>query len=280
MGYAGPAMTALLTLRDYVLDRDDPRAPTMEQWDQMSPEERRRVVDTLPAELPLDLFAPEGDLHRKTKAGSLDGLERYFQRIGRKIYLSSELGVFYPGVARFAPDVLAVLDVEPGDRMSWVVAKEGKGLDFVLEVHVAGSFAKDHDENVVRYAALGIAEYFVFDRGRLSLRGYRLPAAGARAYRPILPQGGRYPSLVLGLDLMLQDAKLRFCLGESPLLEADEIIGKLRGMLDEVLAHKEEDERQAEEARRQAEEARLRADELERQLADALAEIERLRRGD
>ncbi len=137
MGYAGPAMTALLTLRDYVLDRDDPRAPTMEQWDQMSPEERRRVVDTLPAELPLDLFAPEGDLHRKTKAGSLDGLERYFQRIGRKIYLSSELGVFYPGVARFAPDVLAVLDVEPGDRMSWVVAKEGKGLDFVLEVHVA-----------------------------------------------------------------------------------------------------------------------------------------------
>lgn len=52
----------------------------------------------------------------------------FFRKIGRRVYVSSELGVFYPDEPRFAPDVLAVLDVEPGERKSWVVAQDGKGL--------------------------------------------------------------------------------------------------------------------------------------------------------
>jgi Uma2 family endonuclease len=267
----------------------------------MTPDERDRVVQMLPAEIPDAVFAPEGDAHRKAKTASLDGLERHFRRMGRKVYLSSELAVYYPGAPRIVPDVLAVLDVEPGDRMSWTVAREGKGLDFILEVHVAGDWRKDHEANVARYAELGIAEYFVFDRGHLRLRGYRLAGAEARTYQPILPQAGRYASQVLGLDLTIQEAKLRFWLGDAPLQEAEEMIGKLGGMLDEVLVHKEEAERQAEEAERRAgdlerqlaDERRLRADaerlrtdaerlrtDAERRLAEALAEIERLRRGD
>jgi Uma2 family endonuclease len=264
-------VAAALVIRDYVLDLDDPRAPTAAQWAGMSEQERARVLATLPTEVPDAVFAPEGDAHRKAKAAGLDELERYFRRIGRKIYLSSELAVFYPGAPRLVPDVLAVLDVEPGERQSWNVEKEGKGLDFVLEMHVAGDRAKDHEVNVERYAALGIPEYFIFNRGRPGLRGYRLPATGARTYKPILPQGGRYVSEVLGLDLMLQGTKLRFCIGDSPLLEADEIIGQLGSMLDQVLAHKEEAERGRGEAER-------RLEEVERRLAEALAEIERLRR--
>jgi hypothetical protein len=45
-------MPAHLAVRDYVLDADDPRAPTLDQWERMSPDERKRVVDMLPSEVP------------------------------------------------------------------------------------------------------------------------------------------------------------------------------------------------------------------------------------
>jgi hypothetical protein len=122
---------------EYVLDPKDPRAPTLEQWEAMSPAERERVVNALPTSLPIETHPPEGDLHRKTKQGALGTLEEFFRRAGRRVYLSSELAVDYAGEPSFVPDVLAVLDVESHDRMRWVVAKEGRGLDFVLEVLVA-----------------------------------------------------------------------------------------------------------------------------------------------
>jgi Uma2 family endonuclease len=270
-------MQARLAVRDYVLDPDDPRAPTSEQWDRMSPDERRRVVDMLPSEVPLDLFAPEGDPHRRAKGTTLEALETHFRRTGRKVYLSSELAVYYPGEPRFAPDVLAVVDVEPHERSRWVVKDEGKGLDFVLEVHVSGDKRKDHEENVERFARLGIPEYFIFDRGRLRLHGHRLPSATARAYRPILPQEGRYASQVLGLDLMLDDEKLRFFNGAAPLPDAEEMIAKLGGILNDAVAHKEDAERRLDEEQRLRAEAEQQRAEAERRLAEALAEIERLR---
>lgn len=42
----------------YVVDPDDPRAPRQDVWDAMSPEERRRVVASLPADMPLELHLP------------------------------------------------------------------------------------------------------------------------------------------------------------------------------------------------------------------------------
>ena len=41
--------------------------------------------------------------------------------------------------------------------MKWVVSGEGKDLDFILEVHVAGHARKDLERNVERYAWLGVA---------------------------------------------------------------------------------------------------------------------------
>jgi Uma2 family endonuclease len=262
----------------YRFDPTDPRAPSEEQWAQMSPQERARVVAMLPAEVPIELHPPEGDAHRIAKTRTTDTLDAYFRRIHRKIYVSSELAVFYPDEPRFSPDVLAVRDVEWRERTKWVVADEGKGLDLVIEVHYEGDRDKDYTTNVERYARLGIEEYFIFDRARLSLRGYRLPpgepgrSGRARAYRPILPQQGRYSSEVLGLDLTVEGEKLRFLMGMATIPEAEELIGKLGTMLDEVILHQQE----AEERARVAEE---RAQGLEQQLAEARAEIERLKRG-
>jgi Uma2 family endonuclease len=230
----------------YVFDPADPRSPSLEEWERMLPDQRARVVAMLPAEVPLELLPNEGDKHRKATRGALDALDGFFRRTGRKIYLSSGLAVFYPGEPRFAPDLLAVTDVEPHDRDSWVVVKEGKGLDFVLEVHVAGDRKKDEKTNVDRYARLGVQEYFYFDRTRMRLAGYRLPApqlgAPPRVYQRLVPQAGRFASGVLGLDISLEDGRLRFFAGNAALEDADEMVARLGTMLDEVLARQEDAE--------------------------------------
>jgi Uma2 family endonuclease len=295
----------------YVFDPEDPRAPAVEEWERMLPDERARVVAMLPAEVPLDLLPNEGDPHRKATRGALDALDGFFRRTGRRIYLSSGLAVYYPGERRFAPDLLGVADVDPHERNSWIVGAEGKGLDFVLEVHVAGDRKKDEKTNVERYARLRIPEYFYFDRPRLRLAGYRLPAvtggAPAIAYQRIVPQSGRFASEVLGLDLALDGPRVRFFSGTAPLEDADEMIARLGSMLDKVIEGQEEAERLAEEfASKLAEEQRLREEErrlreeeqrlrkdeqhrredaehrredAERLLAEARAEIERLKKG-
>jgi Uma2 family endonuclease len=293
----------------YVMDPEDPRAPSLDQWERMSPDERDRVVAMLPVEVPLDLLPNEGDPHRKATRGALDALDGYFQRTGRRIYLSSQISVFYPAEARFAPDVLAVVDVDPHERNSWIVAREGKGLDFVLEVHVAGDRQKDEKTNVERYARLGIPEYFYFDRTRARLAGYRLPPSptGARVYQRLVPQAGRLVSEVLGLDLGLDGSRLRFFAGSALLEDADERIARLGSMLDKVISGQEEAEQLAreladklaeerrlreeeqrlreeerrlrEEERRLREEEQGRREEAERQLAEALAEVARLKNG-
>jgi Uma2 family endonuclease len=262
----------------YVFDPADPRAPAVDEWERMPPEERARVIAMLPAEVPLDLLPNEGDPHRKTTRCALDALDSFFKRTGRKIYRSSGLAVFYPAERRFAPDLLAVADVEPHERSSWVVAAEGKGLDFVMEVHVAGDRRKDEKTNVERYARLGIQEYFYFDRPSLRLTCHRLPAASepggapARVYQRVVPQAGRFASEVLGLELGLDGAQLRFFAGNAPLEDAEEMIARLGSMLDEVITGQEEL------AERLAEKQRLLED-AEQQLADARAEIERLKKG-
>lgn len=239
----------------YRVDPVDPRAPSQEQWERMSPAERARVTDMLPSEVPLELQPPEGDAHFGAKVRARGTLDDFFRRIGRKIYISSEIAVYYPEEPRFSPDLLAVLDVEPHERDKWVVAAEGKGIDLVIEVHYLGDRKKDYETNVDRYARLGVREYFIFDRGLLSLRGYRLPSADEeassakrRVYRPILPQSGRYASQVLGLDLMIEGTTLRFLYGMAPVPAAEELVAKLESIVTDLLTRVESAERRAAEA--------------------------------
>ncbi len=100
-----------------------------------------------------------------------------------------------------------------------------------------------------------------------------------------MPQAGHFASEVLGLDLAVDGTKVRFFSGTAPIEDADEQISRLGSMMDEVLAHKEEALRRTEELESKLleeqglreEEHRLRED-AERRLAEALAEIERLKR--
>jgi Uma2 family endonuclease len=234
-----------------------PMAPSQEVWDALSAEERTRVVDALPGEVTdAEIAMPEGDLHFRAKTRALDALRGYFARQRRRIYLAAELPIYYPAEPRFAPDLLAVLEVEDHPRNKWVVNAEGKGLDWVLEVHVGGDRKKDAEHNVARYARLGIPEYFVYDRARNQLLAHRLSSPKATTYTPIIPQRGRYESRVLGLEIEVARDRLRFFAGTAMLLESDELIARLEQLLEDVQQRVEEETRRRDEA--ELEVARLR----------------------
>ncbi|HEY0477314.1 MAG TPA: Uma2 family endonuclease [Kofleriaceae bacterium] len=234
-----------------------PMAPSREVWDSLTADERARVVDALPGEVTdAEIAVPEGDRHFQAKTRALDTLRGYFARQRRRVYLAAELPIYYPAEPRFAPDLLAVLEVEDHSRDKWVVSAEGKGLDWVLEVHVGGDRKKDAEHNVARYARLGIPEYFVYDRGRNQLLAHRLSSRGATTYSPIVPQRGRYESQVLGLEIEVARDRLRFFAGTAMLLESDELIARLEQMLDQVQQRAEEESRRREDAEREV--ARLR----------------------
>ncbi len=231
-----------------------------------------RVIDALNAAA--DVMG-ESRPHKKAKTRTLDALGLHFKATGRAVYLAEEMPVLYPGAAPFTPDILAVVDVEgpeEDERMSWVVADEGKGLDLVIEVVHQGDRSKDLVENVDRYAQLGIPEYFVYDRLRHKIHAYRLPASGAGRYQPIVPQHARYRSNVLGLDLSVFGTRLRFLAGEAELPGSARLIDQLQTMVLGVEARAEQAEAEAAEARKAAGEARTEAAEARTDLVAAQAE--------
>jgi Uma2 family endonuclease len=284
-----------------------PMAPSVEEWEALSPAERAAVVAALPGEVTdAEIAMPEGERHFQAKVRALDALRGYFRRQRRRVYLAAEMPTYYPAEPRFAPDLFAVLDADDTVRDKWVVGAEGKGLDWVLEVHVGGDRKKDAELNVARYARLGIPEYFVYDRARNRLAAYRLASSDARVYTAILPNHGLYESRVLGLDVQVEEDRLRFYAGMAPLPESDDLIARLQVMYDsaqqradkeeqlredeqrlreeeqrlreeEQRLRKEAEQRREEEARLREEETRRR-EEAEQEVARLRAEIERLKR--
>ena len=193
----------------------------------------------------------EGRPHKKAKSRVVDMLGLHFKAMGRVIYLAEEMAAVYPGVEVFTPDVLAVLDVEqPEDdeRMAWVVADEGRGLDLALEVLHRGDRKKDLVDNVEFYASLGISEYFVYDRAKQQIHGYRLMSPDSKALSAHCTQSGRYRSMVLGLDLVLQEGSLRFYQGMAELIGSDNLIDRLTGMVESLEAKAEQAEAKVEQA--------------------------------
>lgn len=255
-----------------------PMAPSAEEWEALSPAEHAAVVAALPGEVTYDEMAmPEGDRHSNPKLRALDVLRGHFMRQRRRIYLAQELPIYYPAEPRFAPDLLAVLDAEDFERDKWVVSAEGKGLDWVLEVHVGGDRKKDAERNVTRYARLGIPEYFLYDRARNQLAAYRLASPDARVYTPIVPSHGMYESRVLGLEVQVAEDRLRFYAGTELLLESAEIAARAQAMYESAQRHAEEAERRRDEEARRREEAERRREEAEHRREEAERELARLR---
>ncbi len=228
-----------------------PVAPSEEAWRAMTPAQRQAFVEeTLSAIDDQADFMSEGRPHAHAKNKATDKLERYFQRIGRRIYLANELPVIYPGERAITPDLMAVLDVDdPGEadeRTAWIVADERKGLDLVLEVYFSGNEKKDFVDNVEGYARRGIKEYFIYDRRRQALHGYRLPSAGATRYQKMRLRFGRLSSVVLGLDLLIHAGRLRFYSGDAELPDSAELIARIEVMVDDLQQRREVAEARAE----------------------------------
>jgi len=238
----------------------------------MSPAERDRVVASLPIVVDND-FMSEGDAHARVVDDSVQAVRNRFGGNGpgsRSMYVGRSIMVHYPNVRGFAPDIFVVFDVEDRMRESWVVSREGKGLDLAIEVLWKGDARKDYHRNVALYASVGIPEYFVFDLNRMVITGHRLEP-GASAYRPILGQGGRFWSEVLGLHVAVQGGEFRFFLGEAVIPTDREVRRRLNEALTATLERAATDaERAATEAER-ADAAEARVRDLEARLAALLA---------
>ena len=87
------------------------------------------------------------------------------------VYVSGDLFVHYvarteagmPVRGQIAPDVLAVFGVEDRVRDSYVVWREGKPPDFVMEISSNRSWRRDRIEKRAIYEAMGVTEYFIYD---------------------------------------------------------------------------------------------------------------------
>jgi hypothetical protein len=242
-------------------DSDDlPYAPSQEEWDRLTPDEQQRVMEGLPSEFEW-ATASEGDPHREAKEHAFQALDEHFRRLRRRVYLSSELPIYYPREPVFAPDVIAVLDVDAHKRNRWVVSHERRGLDFVLEVNFHGRRAKDFVDNVDRFLRLRIPEYFAYDIERSFLLGWRLHG---KRYETIMPTGSdrRVPSRVLGLDVAIVRGRLRFYDGEDCLPDHRELIERISTMADEAVRRANEHAHHANEQSRRADRLAARLREL------------------
>ena len=222
-----------------------------------------------------------GAPHTRARLQIRDVLGGFFGRMGRKITLASDMAVHYPGAPVFCPDLFAVLEVaDPGEddeRMAWVVAQEGRGLDLVLEITHHGDRQKDLATNVETYARLGIPEVFVYDVLRHRVRGYRLPTPGAHRYQTIPTRAGLLRSEVLGLDLGVLDRRLRFYTAGAELPDTPALLTRAHHMLDELEDRAEQEAQRAEQAERRAEQEAQRATVAEQRAEAALAEVAALR---
>ena len=154
----------------------------------------------------------ESDLHIACMSYVLHALKRHFEKhLGAEVYVSANSFLYYEqGNPRavVAPDVFVVTGVPSHLRDSYLLWKEPKGPDFVLEVTSASTRREDERRKREVYAALGVREYFLYDpRGEYlapPLQGFRLRQG---EYRPLpavtaLPEGSAAAySEVLGLEL-------------------------------------------------------------------------------
>lgn len=241
----------------------------------MSAEERAQVIATLPSEFPVsEACPPEGDDHFDAFSGARDTLRRWYRGRGRRMYIAGNLPVYYPGERMFSPDLIAVNDAEQRQRDSWIVDAEGQGLDVAIEIVVRADRKKDLERNVERYAGLGIPEYYLFDRRRMTLGAWELD--GGR-YRRRVPQNGRYESPILGLELWLDADRLRFSVGDAPVPYADELIDRVSRLSAEAQDRVQQLEAELAEEQRRREEEQRRREAAEAELQALRSELERLR---
>jgi Uma2 family endonuclease len=195
------------------------------------------------------------------------------------VYVNGNMLLYYEeGNPRkhVAPDVMVALNVpkEP-KREYWLVWKEGKAPDFIVEITSKSTRRVDEVMKFAFYRdILRVSEYFLFDpRAEYldpPLQGFRLIGG---EYVRIEPIAGRLPSEVVGLHLAREGQHLRLFdprTGKRLLtrLEARETAEQ----------HAGEERQRADEECRRADPERRRADASETSRKSLAEENDRLRR--
>ena len=160
----------------------------------------------------------ETPVHRDAMIDAIRVLSRHFAKRS-DVYVSGNMLMYYEeGSPRksVAPDVFVVLGANRDeDRDTYLIWREPKAPDFVLEVTSKSTRKNDLVTKRALYEALGVAEYFLFDpRAEYldpPLKGFAL--RGGR-YAPVaetrLVDGARaLHSETLGLSLRLRGRALR-----------------------------------------------------------------------
>jgi Uma2 family endonuclease len=220
----------------------------------------------------------ETDVHRDDMVDVIQMLKNHYAD-QTDVYVSGNLLMFYVEGDRrkhIAPDVFVVRGIEKKDRDHYLVWKEGKGPELVIEITSKSTRREDQKKKKELYReVLKVSEYFQFDPTedylKPPLQGFRLVG---EVYAPIVAVSGRLPSDVLGLHLERDGQRLRLF---NPATGARLLTAAERSELAKRLAVAAEAERQAERRRADA------ADDARRLLAEEndrlRREIEALRRG-
>ncbi len=186
----------------------------------------------------------ETDLHRELMIYLLFALKEYF-RNDPQVYVTGNIFLYYLDEAgerqSVSPDVFVVRGVEKKHRRIYKMDDEGKAPDVVFELTSPKTKMEDLGNKKYIYAKLGVREYFLFDPYgetlQPPLRGFRLEGGD---YVPMV--GARLVSDVLGLELCVEERKLRFYdrkTGER-LRSAEESEAERRTMQTENLRLREE----------------------------------------
>ena len=136
------------------------------------------------------------------------------------VYPGGDMLMYYrmnDNETRVAPDVFVVFDTAKHKRDSWIVWREGKAPDIVMELASGSTWRRDMFEKRDIYAAMGVTEYWRFDP---TSNYFIPPLIGERL------EDGKYTTIelttnsddilwghstVLGLDICgLPDGNLRF----------------------------------------------------------------------
>ena len=174
---------------------------------------------------------------------------------------------------RLLPDLLIALDLPPEirDPDEYDPQQMGKAPDLLAEYLSPSSVKADIEDKPLRYAQLGVREYFLFDvdgtYGVPLVQGWRLARDGSRERLPIDREGGVTSEVI----------PVRFVVADHVLRVIDVRTGELAlryGEYREALAHEQAELQRQAEARQRAEREREREAEL-RQRAES--EVERLR---
>ena len=155
----------------------------------------------------------ETDVHRDDMVDLIQMLKDDFAD-HPDVFVSGNLLMFYVEGDRrkhISPDVFVVRGVEKKDRGHYLIWKEGKAPDLVIELTSKTTRREDQSKKKELYrTVLKVPEYFQFDPTedylKPPLQGFRLIEG---EYAPIESVNGRLPSEILGLHFERDGKRLR-----------------------------------------------------------------------